>query len=59
VRGSRAVLDDLGSRNGTWVGGRRIEGPVELAGGDTIGVGPETIVFLGPGGAASTVGDGN
>jgi DNA-binding winged helix-turn-helix (wHTH) protein len=58
VRGTRAVLEDLGSKNGTLVGGRRIEGPVELVGGDTIGLGPEKIVFLGPGGAGSTVTDG-
>jgi DNA-binding winged helix-turn-helix (wHTH) protein len=57
VRGGRAVLEDLGSRNGTSVGGRRIEGPVELAAGDAIGVGPEEIVFLGPDGAGSTVTD--
>jgi DNA-binding winged helix-turn-helix (wHTH) protein len=58
VRGERAVLEDLGSRNGTLVGGRRIQGPVELAAGDTIELGPEAIVFLGPGGAGSTVTDG-
>jgi DNA-binding winged helix-turn-helix (wHTH) protein len=59
VTAGRAVLEDLGSRNGTSVGGRRIEGPVELAGGDAIRVGPEEIVFLGPGGAGSTVSDGD
>lgn len=58
VRGARAVIEDLGSRNGTLVGGRRIEGPVELHGGDTIGVGPEKIVFLGPGETGSTVTEG-
>lgn len=57
VRGGRAVLEDLGSRNGTSVGDRRIEGPVELAAGDAIAVGPEEIVFLGPSGAGSTVTD--
>ncbi len=57
VRGGRAVLEDLGSRNGTSVGGRPIEGPVELAAGDAIAVGPEEIVFLGPGGAGSTMTD--
>jgi DNA-binding winged helix-turn-helix (wHTH) protein len=58
VRDSRAFLEDLGSRNGTSVGGRPIEGPVELAGGDTVEVGPEAIVFLGPGEPGSTVTDG-
>ena len=57
VEAGRAVLEDLGSRNGTSVGGRRIDGPVELALGDTIEVGPEEIVFLGPGGSGSTVTD--
>ena len=57
VLGGRAVLEDLGSRNGTSVGGRRIDGPVELTLGDTIEVGPEEIVFLGPGGTGSTVTD--
>jgi DNA-binding winged helix-turn-helix (wHTH) protein len=58
VRGARVVLEDLGSRNGTLVGGRRIEGPVELGAGDVIGIGPEEIVFLGPGEAGSTLTDG-
>jgi DNA-binding winged helix-turn-helix (wHTH) protein len=57
VEAGRAVLEDLGSRNGTHVGGRRIDGPVELTLGDTIEVGPEEIVFLGPGGTGSTVTD--
>jgi DNA-binding winged helix-turn-helix (wHTH) protein len=57
VRSGRAVLEDLGSRNGTAVGGRSIDGPVELAPGDTIEAGPEAMVFLGPGGSGSTVTD--
>jgi len=57
VRGGRAVLEDLGSRNGTSVGGQRIEGPVELAAGDAIVVGPEEIIFLGRDVAGSTVTD--
>ena len=57
VRAGRAVLEDLGSRNGTAVDGRPIDGPAELAPGDTIEVGPEEIVFLGPGGSGSTVTD--
>jgi DNA-binding winged helix-turn-helix (wHTH) protein len=59
VRGMRAVLEDLDSRNGTSLAGRRIEAPVELTGGDTIRVGPEVIVFLGHGEAGSTVADGD
>ncbi len=57
VQAGRAILEDLGSRNGTQVGGRRIEGPVELAQGDKIEVGPEEIRFFGPGGTGSTVTD--
>jgi ABC-type multidrug transport system fused ATPase/permease subunit len=32
-------IDDLGSTNGTWVNGERIEGVTRLAAGDVIGVG--------------------
>jgi DNA-binding winged helix-turn-helix (wHTH) protein len=36
---SEAVLEDLGSKNGTWVNGRRIAGPVALADRDEIRLG--------------------
>ena len=45
VEGGRAVLEDLGSRNGTWLDERRIEGPVELRGGEHIVVGPALLIF--------------
>jgi ABC-type multidrug transport system fused ATPase/permease subunit len=32
-------IDDLGSKNGTWVNGQRIEGPARLAAGDVVAVG--------------------
>ncbi len=35
----RYVLRDLGSRNGTYLNGRRVEGEVEMRAGDEIGVG--------------------
>ena len=35
----RAVLEDLGSKNGTWVHGVRIAAPVELHDGDAITLG--------------------
>jgi pSer/pThr/pTyr-binding forkhead associated (FHA) protein len=38
--GQRAVLSDLGSRNGTWVCGVRTERPVVLRSGDEIRLGP-------------------
>jgi DNA-binding winged helix-turn-helix (wHTH) protein len=45
VRSGIAVLEDLRSRNGTFVGGRRIDSPVELHDGDIIGLGPVTLTF--------------
>jgi ABC-type multidrug transport system fused ATPase/permease subunit len=35
---------DLGSTNGTWVNGARIEGPTRLAAGDVIGLGSVLVV---------------
>ena len=32
-------ITDLGSRNGTWVNGQRIAGPVALEGGESIAIG--------------------
>ena len=40
-----AVLEDLGSRNGTFVGGRRIEAPVPLHDRDEIRLGSVTMTF--------------
>jgi len=37
---NRVAIKDLGSRNGTYVNGRKIEGEVELTSGDEILVGP-------------------
>lgn len=45
VSGGEAVLEDLGSKNGTFVGGRRIDRPMGLTHGDEIGVGPALLVF--------------
>lgn len=36
------VIEDLGSTNGTTVNGRRIEAPVTLAPGDSVGIGTVT-----------------
>ena len=41
----KAVIEDLGSRNGTRVNDRVIDGPVELRNGDRIHVGPAVLVF--------------
>ena len=50
VDSERVVLEDLGSKNGTWVGGERVEGRVTLADGDQISIGPVVLVFRRGGG---------
>ena len=45
VSEGRALLEDLGSTHGTYLGGRRIDAPVELKHGDCIRVGPAELVF--------------
>jgi DNA-binding winged helix-turn-helix (wHTH) protein len=45
VTGGRAVLEDLGSKNGTYLRGRRIHRPVELSDGDEICFGRDVVVF--------------
>ena len=45
VNASKAVLTDLGSRNGTYVGDQRIAEQSALADGDHIVIGDEVIVF--------------
>jgi DNA-binding winged helix-turn-helix (wHTH) protein len=54
VNAGRAVIEDLGSRNGTHLGARRIEGPTPLRDGDEILIGTAVMIFLGPGGTGST-----
>ncbi|HEY3787627.1 MAG TPA: FHA domain-containing protein, partial [Urbifossiella sp.] len=43
----RIVLTDLGSANGTYVNGRRLEGPIELSRGNRIDIGPFSLGFDG------------
>lgn len=43
-RGGKIGVDDHGSRNGTFVGSRRVEGSVELADGDVVRVGDSLLV---------------
>ena len=45
VEGHRALLQDLESRNGTYLRGERIVGPVDLSDGDEIVIGPVLLVF--------------
>lgn len=42
----QVVLEDLNSRNGTFVDGRRVEGPLEVRDGALIGLGPITLTFV-------------
>jgi DNA-binding winged helix-turn-helix (wHTH) protein len=40
-----ATVEDLGSKNGTWLNGRRLAGPTELLNGDELLAGCTTIQF--------------
>lgn len=57
VRGTAATLEDLGSRNGTLVGGVRIAAPVLLNDGDEITIGGFAIRFRASGDDAVTESD--
>ncbi len=41
----RATIEDLGSKNGTLVSGRGVEGVIDLKDGDEIVVGPVALIF--------------
>jgi DNA-binding winged helix-turn-helix (wHTH) protein len=45
VEDGRATLEDLGSKNGTFLRGRLVTQPAELADGDEICIGPVLLVF--------------
>jgi DNA-binding winged helix-turn-helix (wHTH) protein len=52
--GRDATLEDLGSKNGTFVGGVRVSGPVVLRDGDEVRFGLVTFVFREPPTGTST-----
>lgn len=55
VSGDTATLEDLGSKNGTWLKGRRVDGRVELADGDELRLGSVPLVFrAAPAGSTET-----
>ena len=54
VGGDRAVIEDLGSKNGTSLRGRLLTGPTELADGDEICIGPAVLVFRTSAGTSTT-----
>jgi DNA-binding winged helix-turn-helix (wHTH) protein len=49
-----ARVEDLGSKNGTFVRGRRIEAPESLGVGDEIWIGPAVLLFVGGSAVDST-----
>ena len=59
LEGEQATLEDLGSKNGTYIGGERLTTPVVLADGDQIRISSVVMSFRIPPPAASTdtVGD--
>jgi len=59
LEGSQATIEDLGSKNGTFVGGERLTAPVALADGDQIRISSVVLSFRIPPPLASTdtVGD--
>jgi DNA-binding winged helix-turn-helix (wHTH) protein len=54
VSPEKAVIEDLGSRNGTRVNDVLIDRPVELKNGDRVAVGPAVLVFCVAGSSGST-----
>jgi pSer/pThr/pTyr-binding forkhead associated (FHA) protein len=57
IRQGSAVLEDLGSKNGTYLAGRKISEPATLCDGDKIRIGPQTLTFRVFSGAGPTKSD--
>ena len=45
ITGDEAILEDLGSKNGTFIADRRLDAPTRLGNGDVIRVGPVRLTF--------------
>jgi hypothetical protein len=55
IRGGTATLEDLESKNGTWLREQRVTGPTLLSDGDAIRLGLVGLIFRGaPGGLSGT-----
>ena len=54
LKGTAAALEDLGSKNGTYVRGQRVTAPLPLADGDQIRLGSVVVTFRIPPPAGST-----
>ena len=54
VTGERAEIEDFSSKNGTWLGRRRVEGRVPLTDGDEVRAGEVRLLYRGPPAGLST-----
>jgi DNA-binding winged helix-turn-helix (wHTH) protein len=54
VEGSKVTIEDLESRNGTFVGGEEVHRPTALSDGDEVSIGPEQLVFCSTSDSATT-----
>ena len=54
VAGTSATLEDLGSKNGTYLEGLLVEGAMPLSDGDELVVGPAVFVFRASGKTRTT-----
>ena len=54
ANGGDAVLEDLGSKNGSFHAGRRLDGPVPLRDGEAFRIGSVDLVFRAASVSAST-----
>jgi len=57
--GTRFTLEDMGSKNGTFWRGQRLDGPVELRDGDRFDLGRTSLVFRSSGRAGPTETEGS
>ena len=55
VTEDQVTIEDLGSKNGTFLKGRRLEGVAVLEDGDTFRLGNQVLVFRRAGRAGSTI----
>jgi DNA-binding winged helix-turn-helix (wHTH) protein len=55
VGADEVLLEDLGSKNGTFLREQRLAAPAALADGDAIRLGRQLLVYHGPGGDAATL----
>ena len=46
MNGAEVEIEDLESKNGTFVGGRRLEGRQTLRSGDTVTAGSATLLYV-------------